>query len=79
MPTSTLLRVDGAEETYTYFDGVIRAVHADGTRCPRTGKGRHTQRPPDPRCPGRTKYVATCRRCKWESESPSYAKLRAEA
>ncbi|MFI5831411.1 hypothetical protein ACIA6C_29840 [Streptomyces sp. NPDC051578] len=79
MPTSTLLRADGTEETYTYFDGVIRAVHADGSRCPRTGKGRHTQRPPDPRCPGRTTYVATCRVCEWESECRSYARLRAES
>ncbi|WP_330334818.1 hypothetical protein OHS33_37115 [Streptomyces sp. NBC_00536] len=79
MPTSILCRADGTEETYTYFDGVIRAVHADGTRCPRSGKGRHTQRPRDPRCPGRAKYVATCRLCTWEGESPSHVKLRAES
>ncbi|MDF3141504.1 MULTISPECIES: hypothetical protein [unclassified Streptomyces] len=44
----------------------LTAEHEDGSRCPRTGKGRHRQLPErDPRCPGRAFYVARCRNCSW--------------
>lgn len=44
----------------------LTAEHEDGSRCPRTGKGRHRQVPErDSRCPGRAFYVARCRNCSW--------------
>ncbi|MDD9383089.1 hypothetical protein M8Z33_41885 [Streptomyces sp. ZAF1911] len=78
MPIAIISHPDGIEELVTVFDGIIRAEHADGTRCPRTGKGRHTQRPPDPRCPGRATYVAVCRTCQWEGQNTSRPRLQAE-
>ncbi|GHA45795.1 hypothetical protein GCM10010329_80390 [Streptomyces spiroverticillatus] len=78
MPTAHLSHADGTVEETLIFDGQIWAEHADGSRCTRTGKGKHRQRPLDPRCPGRTGYVARCRYCGWKAEGKAYAPLRAE-
>lgn len=77
MPEYVVGHADGTEEVRTGFDGQIWAEHEDGSRCPRTGKGRHLQRPLDPRCPGRARYVAKCRYCGWTGDATTHAALRA--
>lgn len=76
MPLCHLVNADGTEEVVTIFDGRIWAEHADGSRCPRTGKGKHRQRPLDPCCPGRDRYVARCRSCGWKREDRTYEPLK---
>lgn len=76
MPLCHLVNADGTEEVVTIFDGQIWAEHADGSRCPRTGKGKHRQRPLDPRCPGRTRYIARCRSCGWKGEGRTHETLK---
>lgn len=45
MPKGRIRYEDGIEKEITIFDGQIWAEHSDGSRCPRTGKGKHRQRP----------------------------------
>jgi hypothetical protein len=78
MPKMTLTHEDGTVEVRTVFDGQVWAVHDDGSRCPRTGEGRHRQRPRDPRCPGRARYVAKCRACGWSCEGPTHDPVKAK-
>lgn len=78
MPKGRIRYEDGIEKEITIFDGQIWAEHSDGSRCPRTGKGKHRQRPLDLRCPGRVFYVALCRACGWEREERTYVPLRKE-
>ncbi|MEU5108483.1 hypothetical protein AB0H07_40545 [Streptomyces sp. NPDC021354] len=76
MPKALIQYEDGSEQEVTTFGGQIWAEHADGSRCPRTGNSKHRQRPLDPRCPGRVRYMARCRACGWEREDRTYAPLR---
>ncbi|WP_371647875.1 MULTISPECIES: hypothetical protein [unclassified Streptomyces] len=55
---------------FSQFRPRLTAEHADGSRCPRTGKGKHVQRPLDSRCPGRAFYVTHCPNCGWACQKP---------
>lgn len=79
MPKGCIQYEDGSEREITIFDGQIWAEHSDGSRCPRTGKGKHRQRPLDPRCAGRVLYAARCRACGWEHEDRTYVKTKLHA
>ncbi|MFJ2876555.1 hypothetical protein [Streptomyces sp. NPDC087298] len=55
---------------FSRFRAWLTAEHADGTPCPRTGTGKHAQRPLDPRCSGRAFYVTHCKACGWKCRKP---------